>query len=155
MSMRTSLMSKRQVYQKKPALDKRFVMIFSMGGRSFAVPMEEVGGIIHWPDGMMVPSETPFVNAVVWREKDIIPVFNLAEMLELTIESDPPLCLLVKHEDGPLAVRIDSNVPMLQSVDHVSMQRSEGNNPFITGTCSLDGQSVTLLELSRLGKVLV
>lgn len=148
-----SMMLRPQASQKKSALDKKLVMIFSMGGQSFAAPMEEIGGIIYWPDGLMVPSETPFLNAVVWREKDIMPVFDLAEMLDLTIESDPPLCLLVKHEDGPLAVRIESNVPILQSVDCSSIKPPEGANPIIGGRLELDGRSMAMLYLSKLGKV--
>lgn len=147
------LLAKPQTNQKKLALDKKSVMIFSMGGQSFAVPMEEVGGIIPWPDSMMVPSVTPFVHAVVWREKNIMPVFDLAAMLERTIDSDPPLGLVVKHDDGPLAVRIDSDVPLLQSVDRVSIIPTDGANPIITGTCSLDGQSMPILSLKKLGKV--
>lgn len=123
-----------------------------MGGQSFAVPMEEVRGIIPWPESMVVPSTTPFVHAVVWREKDIMPVFDLAEMLDRTIDSDPPLCLMVKHDDGPLAVRIDSSVPMLQPVDRVLITPTDEANPIITGTCSIDGQSMAMLCLSKLGK---
>ena len=132
-------------------------MIFSLGGQSFGVPTEEVGGVIDWPHSLMVPSKTPFVNAVAWREKDIIPVFDLAEMLELTVESDPPLCLLVKHEDGPVAVRIDSNVPMLYSVDCSSIKprQPEGANAIVTGTFELDGKSMAMLCLSKLGKLQV
>ena len=44
----------------------------------------------------------------------MLPIFDLAGQFDLTIESDPPLCLLAKHEDGLMAVRIDSDVPILR-----------------------------------------
>ena len=148
------LMVKPQASPKPLAFDRVMVMIFMMGGQSFGVPLEEVRGVIHWPHSLMVPSKTPFVNAVVWHEKDIMPVFDLAEMLELTVDSDPPLCLLVKHEDGPLAVRIDSDLPMLQSVDRSSImpKLSDEAVTIVTGTFELDGKSMAMVHLSTLGK---
>ncbi len=129
-------------------------MIFSIGGQSFGVPLEEVGGVIHWPQSLMVPSKTPYVSAVLWHEKVIMPVFDLADMLNVTVESDPPLCLLVKHEDGPLAVRIDSNLPMLQSLDRSSIlpRLSDEAVSIVTGTFQLDGKSVAMVHLNKLGK---
>ena len=138
--------------RKKTVFSKQWVTVFSVGGRRFAAGMEEVGGIVHWPSVVPVPSQTPFVNAVAWRGKEVLPIFDLAGQFELTIESDPPLCLLAKHEDGLMAVRIDSDMPTLRSLDRASIQLSDGADPVMVGTCTIDDQPIDLLCLTKLGK---
>ena len=98
-------MLQSQASRKKTVFSKQWVTVFSVGGRRFAAGIEEVSGIVQWPSVVPVPSQTPFVNAVAWRGKEVLPIFDLAGQFDLTIESDPPLCLLAKHEDGLMAVR--------------------------------------------------
>jgi len=137
---------------KKTILSKRWLTVFSVGGRRFAAGMDEVSGIVQWPSVVPVPSQTPFVNAVAWQGKEVLPIFDLAGQFHLTIESDPPLCLLVKHEDGLMAVPIDSDMPILQSVDHASIQPTDGPGPVVVGTCTINDQPIDLLCLTKLGK---
>ena len=145
-------MLQSQASRKKTVISKQWVTVFSVGGRRFAAGMEEVSGIVQWPSVVPVPSQTPFVNAVAWRGKEVLPIFDLAGQFQLTIESDPPLCLLAKHEDGLMAVCIDSEMPILQSIDHASIQLSDGADPVVVGTCTIDDQPIDLLCLTRLGK---
>lgn len=137
---------------KKTILSKRWLTVFSVGGRRFAAGMDEVSGIVQWPSVVPVPSQTPFVNAVAWQGKEVLPIFDLAGQFHLTIESDPPLCLLVKHEDGLMAVPIDSDMPILQLVDHASIQPTDGAGPVVVGTCTINDQPIDLLCLTKLGK---
>jgi len=147
-------MLQSQASGKKTVVSKQWVTVFSVGGRRFAAGMEEVSGIVQWPSVVPVPSQTPFVNAIAWRGKEVLPIFDLAGQFHLTIESDPPLCLLAKHEDGLMAVRIDSDMPILQSVDRASIQLSDGADPVVVGTCTIDDQPIDLLCLTKLGKPL-
>jgi chemotaxis signal transduction protein len=145
-------MLQSQASRKKTVFSKQWVTVFSVGGRRFAAGIEEVSGIVQWPSVVPVPSQTPFVNAVAWRGKEVLPIFDLAGQFDLTIESDPPLCLLAKHEDGLMAVRIDSDVPILQLVDRAAIQLSDGADPVVVGTCTIDDQPIDLLCLTKLGK---
>jgi chemotaxis signal transduction protein len=146
-------MLQSQANRSKTVSSKKWVTVFSVGGRHFATGMEEVSGIIHWPSVVPVPSQTPFVNAVAWRGKEVLPIFDLAGQFHLTIESDP-LCLLVKHEDGLMAVRIDSEMPILQSVDRELIQLSDNADSVVVGKCTIDDESIDLLCLTKLGKPL-
>ncbi|HEV8326893.1 MAG TPA: chemotaxis protein CheW [Nitrospiraceae bacterium] len=147
-------MLQSQTSGKKTVVSKQWVTVFSVGGRRFAAGMEEVSGIVQWPSVVPVPSQTPFVNAVAWRGKEVLPIFDLARQFHLIIESDPPLCLLAKHEDGIMAVRIDSDMPILQLVDRASIQLSDGADPVVVGKCTIDDQPIDFLCLSKLGKPL-
>jgi len=137
---------------KKTVLSKQWLTVFSVGGRRFAAGMDEVSGIVQWPLVVPVPSQTPFVNAVAWQGKEVLPIFDLAGQFHLTIESDPPLCLLAKHEDGLMAVCIDSDIPILQLVDRASIQPSDGADPVVVGTCTINDQPIDLICLTKLGK---
>ena len=46
----------------------------------------------------------------------------------------------------------DSDVPILQSVDRASIQLSDGADPVVVGTCTIDDQPIDLLCLTKLGK---
>src|SRR5207245_10132533 len=100
-------MLQSQASRKKTVFSKQWVTVFSVGGRRFAAGIEEVSGIIQWPSVVPVPSQTPFVNAVAWRGKGVLPIFDLAVQFDLTIEAGLPLFMLADLEDGVLAVRIE------------------------------------------------
>jgi hypothetical protein len=51
-----------------------------------------------------------------------------------------------------MAVRIDSDMPILQSVDRASIRHSDGTDPVVVGTCTIDDQPIDLLCLTKLGK---
>ena len=84
------------------------LVIFSVGGRRLAARAEEVGGIWPWTPTMPVPSGTPFVNAVMRRGDEVMPVFDLADRLRVRVEESGRLCLIAKRRDGPMAVLMET-----------------------------------------------
>jgi hypothetical protein len=50
------------------------VVVFSVGGKKLAARTEDVGGVSPWMDPVPVPSRTPFVGAMLKREKDVMPL---------------------------------------------------------------------------------
>lgn len=129
------------------------LVMFSVGGQRLAARAEEVGGVSHWPETMPVPSETPFVTAVVRREKEVLPVFDFAERLNVHVQGSASLCLVVKHEDGPMVIRIDEELPVLQMVERSAVQPYNGSDPDIVATYVDGAQSVPIYSLARLGKM--
>jgi chemotaxis signal transduction protein len=130
----------------------RSLLLFSVGGRQLAAYMDEIAGVRAWPDTMPVPSETPFVSALVRLENDCLPVYDLAAKLNRSIDPSGPLCLLVKHEDGPMAVCIDPSIPSLHMADSAAIQEEADTEPDIAGTCLIGDEQVTIVRLARLGK---
>src|SRR5689334_24767624 len=99
------------------ATRKVMLLVFSVGGRRMAAKADEGGGVWPWTEAIPVPSVTPFMNAVLRRGEDILPVFDLAGRLKVQIKTQTALCLLAKRRDGPMAVCIDGEIPALQLVD--------------------------------------
>jgi len=130
----------------------RGLLIFSVGGRQVAARTEEVAGVRPWPEAMPVPSDTPFVTSLVRVEKDCMPVYDLAAKLNRRLDPAGALCLIVKHEDGPLAVCIDPSIPSLHMADSSAIQEWAGDDADIAGICSVGDEQLTIIHLARLGK---
>jgi len=128
------------------------LLVFSVGGRQVAARTEEVAGVRPWPEAMPVPSDTPFVTALVRLEKDCMPVYDLAARLNRTVDPATALCLLVKHEDGPMAICIDASIPSLHMADSANIHEQTGGDSDIAGICSIGEERLSIIHLAGLGK---
>lgn len=129
------------------------LMLFSIGHRRLAARAEDVGGIFtpsH--DVIPVPSETPFVNALMRRGGDILPVFDLAARLQVQLQGGSPLCLIAKHRAGPMAVCIDAEMPSLHAVEEASIKSAQDANEETLGTWLMGTEEVPIYALSNLGR---
>ena len=127
------------------------LVVFSVAGQRLAARADEIGGVMPWPGATAVPSDTPFITSLVRQEKGCLPVFDLASKLNRVMREEERLCLIVKHVHGPLAIRIDSQVPSLHMVTRSAMQYRAGNDPDIAGTCVTDDEEIPIINLTTLG----
>ena len=128
------------------------VVLFSVGGVKLAARTEHVGGISPWTKSIPVPSRTPFVQAMLKRNNDVIPVYDLASRLRCTVQGDQLLCLVARHLDGPMAICIDADVPSLETVDVVAIRPSDREDIETLGTVTIAGEDVAIVALQRLGR---
>ena len=138
--------------QQAEAGRTRGLLLFSVGGRQVAAATEEIAGVRPWPKMMLVPSDTPFVSALVRLEDECLPVYDLAARLNRSLDPASGLCLIVKHEDGPLAVCIDSSIPSLHMADANDIREGKGEEADIAGTCFIGEDQVSIVRLARLGR---
>ncbi len=123
---------------------------FSIGGRVLAARIDEVGDVQPWTASTFVPSQTPFINAVVRYGNDFLPVFDLAGRLKLPTKSQAAFCMVAKHARGPIAVRIDQEIPSLQTVDEASIGPSPDGSEDFTGWCTMGGEEVSILSFAHI-----
>jgi chemotaxis signal transduction protein len=128
------------------------MVLFSVGGIKLAARTEDVGGISPWTQSIPVPSRTPFVHAMLKRDRDVIPVYDLATRLSRTLQGDPLLCLVARHLDGPMAICIDADVPSLETVDVVAIRPSGSEDIETLGMVTIGGEDVAIVALQRLGR---
>lgn len=150
---------KRMMQKTRPGLQSspqraRGVIVFAVGGKRLAARAEEVESVMPWPDFIPVPSQTPYVNAVIRRDQTVLPVFDLAARLDVTTLGSAPLCLVAKHVDGPLAIRIDPEVPALHMIETSAIRPHHDADPDLLGTYVYESQAIPVLSLARLGKSL-
>ena len=145
------LRAARQQEQAVTAKRSWNVVVFSIGGMKLAARTEDVGGVAPWIDTVPVPSRTPFVGAMLAREKDIMPVYDLATRLDREPKGDTLLCLVARHVDGPMAICIDAVIPSLHNVEVGHIVPSKRLDLETLGSFEDDGQNVEIVALQRLG----
>lgn len=127
------------------------VVVFSIGGKKLAARTEDVGGVAPWIDPIPVPSRTPFVGAMLAREKDVMPVYDLGTRLAQEPEGDALLCLVARHVDGPMAICIDSVIPSLHNIEVNQIVPSKRMDLETLGSFTDEGDDIDIVALQRLG----
>ena len=146
------LRTARQQDQAVSAKRSWNVVVFSVGGRKFAARTEDVGGVSQWIDPIPVPSRTPYVGAMLKREKDVMPVYDLGTRLSRQPEGDALLCLVARHVDGPMAICIDGVIPSLHNVEIGQIVPSQRMDIETLGSFTEEGQVIDIVALQRLGR---
>lgn len=145
------LRAARQQDQAVTAKRSWNVVVFSIGGKKLAARTEDVGGVAPWIDPIPVPSRTPFVGAMLAREKDVMPVYDLGTRLARDPEGDTLLCLVARHVDGPMAICIDSVIPSLHNIEVNQILPSKRMDLETLGSFTDEGDDIDIVALQRLG----
>jgi len=146
------LRAARQRDQAVAAKKSWNVVVFSVGGIKLAARTEDVGGVAPWIEPVPIPSRTPFVGAMLKRDKDVMPVYDLAMRLQREPEGDTLLCLVARHVDGPMAICIDSVIPSLHNVEVNQISQSSRMDLETLGSFKDEGQNIDIVALRRLGR---
>lgn len=143
----------RGLTSKGPVPPKAWALVrFSVGGRPLAARVEEVGGVWPWTDAMPVPSDTPYLNALLRHDEEVLPVYALAARFNVRVEGAASLCLVAKHHKGPLALQIDPDLPTVHRVELASIRPGASSERDCLGSCLIEGQDVPLYSLRALGE---
>ena len=130
---------------------RQTLVVFAVGGHRLATPIEEVGGVWPWHEPTLVPSRTPYVDAVLPHDGEFLPVFNLAGFLDIHVTGQAPFCLVLKTQKGPMAVCVDDVVPSMYVCDSDSIQPTDETEPYQTGTCRIAGEPIPIYSFKKLG----
>lgn len=127
------------------------LLIFSVGGRRLAVKTDEVAGISKWRGSIPVPSRTQFVSAVVRKDKEVFPVFDLAGFLQVRVRGEELLCLMARHHRGAVVICIDEDMPVLHTIDAAAIQAYRGGEFEAMGSFSSGLDQIPIISLAKLG----
>ena len=128
------------------------MVMFSVGGVKLAARTEDVGGISPWTQSIPVPSRTPFVQAMLKQGNQVMPVYDLAARLSRKLQGEPLLCLMVRQLDGPMAICIDAEMPVLETVDVTEIRATDRGDIETLGSVTISGHDVAIVALQRLGQ---
>ena len=103
-----------------------------------------------WTDSIPVPGRTQFVQAMLSRDNHVMPVYDLVARLSRTLRGDLLLCLVVRHLDGPMAIRIDADVPSLETVDATAIRPNGRGDIETLGSVTIDEDDVAVVALQQL-----
>jgi chemotaxis signal transduction protein len=127
------------------------LLVFSVGGRRLAVKTLDVSDISKWNESVPVAGRTPFVTAVIRQGQTVLPVFDLAASLHLTVQGDSPLCLRVRHPLGEMAMCIDEEIPVLHTFDPAEIRTYQGKDLPAEGSYTNGLDEIPILSVARLG----
>ena len=128
------------------------LVVFAVGGRRLAARADDVGGVRPWTGSIPIPSRTPFINAVVRHGEEVLPVYDLAASLNLHAAGSPPLCLIAKHRDGPVALCIDAEMPTMCSEHTAAVRPITHEDPAVVALCQIGTEDVPIYSLAALGQ---
>jgi chemotaxis signal transduction protein len=140
-----------QNHHRGTARQSYHLLVFFVGGRRLAVKAVDVSGIFKWADPIPVAGQTPFITSVVRQGQTVLPVFDLAASLRLTVQGSRPLYLRVKHPLGEMAMCIDEEIPILHTVDPAELQTYHGKDLPADGSYTNGLDEVPILSVFQLG----
>lgn len=140
-----------QKHRREAARQSCQLLVFSVGGRRLAVKTLDVSGISQWTEPIPLASRTPFITSVVRQGRTVLPVFDLAAFLRLTVQGSNPLCLRVKHPLGDMAMCIDEEIPVLHALDPAALQIYRGKDLPADGSYTNGLDEIPILSVPQLG----
>jgi chemotaxis signal transduction protein len=129
------------------------LLVFSVDGLTLAARTEDVGGVSPWTESIPVPSQTPFVQAMLKRGDQVMPVYDLATRLNRRLQGQSFLCLVARQFDGPMAICIDAELPSLETVEATSIRPGSSGDLETLGSVTIQGEEVTIVALRCLGRL--
>jgi chemotaxis signal transduction protein len=136
--------------QNKQRTRSLHLLIFSVGGRKLAVRTDELAGVRKWTEGIPVAGATPFISSVVHPDQAVPSVFDLAELLHVSVRGDAPMWVMAKHPRGILAICVDEEMPILHSLDAAAVQPYHGKEFPSIGSFSCEHGHIPILSILQL-----
>lgn len=125
------------------------VLLFSLGGESYAADLDPIESILPEPTLFCVPKQPAFFEGFFSHQGECLPVVSLRQLLgsAQAMERTGGKMLVVRHRGFLLAIRVD----VVMGTRGLEREKPEGpasENAAIP--VEIDGQSVILLSLDRL-----
>jgi purine-binding chemotaxis protein CheW len=129
------------------ATTHRQLVVFSLGEEEYALPITHVHEIIRYSEPRSVASPTPWVRGVISLRGKIVPVYDLAQRLALTIErSDSAKIVIVETGSGLAGVIVDDVEEVLTiSEDDLDVAPAAGRE-LIESIAKIGDRLVVLLQ---------
>ncbi len=100
-----------QTFATAPVLDRpehEDLLLLKIAGTDFAVRFSEVARVVRGFQIAWLPSQAPALQGIVGIDRNVVPVFDLARLLDLTAPVAPGALLLATA--APVAFAVDSIV---------------------------------------------
>ena len=83
------------------------LVIFSLGGEQYALPITEVNEIIRYTEPRSVVSASAWIRGVIGLRGKIVPIYDLAARLGLPVDADPEEIVIVDCGDQQVGIMVD------------------------------------------------
>lgn len=129
----------------------RQLVIFSLGGEEYALPITCVQEVIRYAEPRMVASRSAWIRGVINLRGKIVPVCDLAERLGLHVERcDDAKIVIVETETGTAGIIVDDVEEVVTVADAQLEAVPAADTAYVDAIAKLDGRLAILLSLDGL-----
>jgi purine-binding chemotaxis protein CheW len=126
----------------------RQIVVFSLGGEEYALPIESVSEIIRHAAPRTVASDTPDVHGIIGLRGKIVPIVDVAGRLGLPSSATEPAdgkVIILDAEGGQLGIVVDE-VDEVLTVSTEQLEAVPAAGTAVEAVAKLDDRLVMLLD---------
>jgi purine-binding chemotaxis protein CheW len=123
------------------------LVVFSLSGEEYALPITQVQEIIRFTEPRAVSSDSPWIRGVISLRGKIVPVCDLAARLRLATErAETAKIVIVETSAGTAGVIVDEVLEVLTVDDSQLEALPTAGASFIESIAKIDHRLVVLLN---------
>jgi purine-binding chemotaxis protein CheW len=129
--------------------DSRQVVVFSLGGEQYALPIAAVSEIIRHTPPRAVASSHPYTHGVIGLRGKIIPVYDLAARIGIAA-GEAGKIVIVDNHGSQIGVVVDEVDEVLTLSDEQLEHVPAADGDAIDSIAKIDDRLIVLLDPTRL-----
>jgi purine-binding chemotaxis protein CheW len=129
----------------------RQLVVFTLGGEQYAVPITRVQEIILYTSPRSVASNDPWVTGVLSLRGTIVPVYDLGARLGVSSELTEDANIMILDTGAEIVGLIVEGVDEVLSVEDSQLEAAPGaDKTLIESIAKIDQQLVVLLDIAAM-----
>jgi len=140
-------------FRERVAEDEAQVIAFHIGGELHACDIQVVEEVVTKRRVHPLPDMPPRLLGILRLRGELVPVLDVAPLLELELKSETPVILVVAVGDTRLGVAVDAthDVVSLSPADYRPSPHSGGErDQYVAGVARIGGALVNLIDLAEM-----
>jgi purine-binding chemotaxis protein CheW len=140
-------------FRERVAEDEAQVIAFRIGGELHACDIQLVEEVVTKRRVHPLPDMPPRLLGILRLRGELVPVLDVAPLLELALTAETPAILVVAVGDARLGVAVDAthDVVSLSPADYRPAPHGGGErDQFVAGVARIGGELVNLVDLAEM-----
>ena len=122
------------------------LVIFSLAGEQYALPITDVNEIIRYTEPRSVVSASAWIRGVIGLRGKIVPIYDLAARLGLSVDADPEEIVIVDCGDQQVGIMVDDVDEVITVGSDQLNDMPGGGSDCVLAIAKLDERLVMLLD---------
>ena len=140
-------------FRERVAEDEAQVIAFQLGGELHACDIHLVEEVVTKRRIHRLPDMPPHLLGMLRLRGELVPVLDVAPLLDLALAAEQPVILVVGVGDARLGVAVDGaqDVVALTPADYRPPPHTGGDrDQFVVGVARVGGKLVSLIDLAEM-----
>lgn len=128
-----------------PAINPQQLVVFTLGGEQYALPIKQVQEIIRYTKPRSVAASESWVRGVLSLRGRLVPVYDIAARLGVIFEpGEQSKIVIVETETGIVGVIVDG-VDEVRGVEDEQIDQAPGADPAVIDSIVKIGEHLVVL----------